>query len=163
MPTAKFNDSFVFAVFLSSSSLPTVFVANPTIAEGDFQISKDFGPFVNLTNIPTVSPAGSDQVRVSLTALEMNADVVVVRAIDVAGGEWDEFVRDLSVPIANDEDLELIRKLLQNKQLVNVATNQMEVYDDNGGSVELSGDIWKDDGVAPWDGAGPIVRRDKLD
>jgi hypothetical protein len=64
------------------------FKENPTIAAGDFQVSKDFGAFANLTTLPTVSPAGGRQVKITLSATEMTADNVCVIWVDQAGAEW---------------------------------------------------------------------------
>jgi hypothetical protein len=67
------------------------FQVNPTLAAGDFQISKDGGAFVNLVTLPVVSPAGSRQVQIALTAAEMTAERVTVQAIDQVGGEWTDY------------------------------------------------------------------------
>ena len=45
---------------------------NPTLAAGDVQLSKDGGAFVNLTSLPTVTPGGDTNVKISLSADEMN-------------------------------------------------------------------------------------------
>ena len=66
------------------------FQANPTLAAGDVKISKDGAAEANIGTLPTVSPAAGKQVKVSLSATEMTATVVMVRFEDVAGAEWDE-------------------------------------------------------------------------
>ena len=63
-------------------------LANPTIAAGDFVISKENGATANLTTLPSVTPAGSGIVRVQLSAEEMQAHKSMVKWHDVAGGEW---------------------------------------------------------------------------
>lgn len=69
-------------------------LASPTIAAGDFQVSTytDAGVnetgATNLTNLPAVSPASSGVVPLILTAAEMNHDIVVVTWKDAAGAEW---------------------------------------------------------------------------
>jgi hypothetical protein len=60
----------------------------PTIAAGDFQLSKDGGALANLATLPTESPASSGQVLISLSATEMNADELWLRALDASGDEW---------------------------------------------------------------------------
>ena len=55
----KKNTANSFAIHLSSQSDPTQFQANATIAAGDAKISIDNGAYANLTNLPSVSPAGS--------------------------------------------------------------------------------------------------------
>jgi hypothetical protein len=72
------------------------FRLNPTIAPGDFTISKDNGAFVNLTNLPVVSPPGSVLVLFQLTAAEMTADHIAVLGVDQAGGEWTQFLENIT-------------------------------------------------------------------
>lgn len=63
----------------------------PTIAAGDFQVKKDAGGFANLATLPALDAAGEKVVKVTLSAGEMNADVVVVRAIDQTNPkEWED-------------------------------------------------------------------------
>lgn len=85
------NEDFVIGIALEDMSGAGL-RANPTIAAGDFKISKDFGAFANLTTLPSVAPAGSAQVMVTLSAAEMNADVVTIQAIDQTNPkEWADF------------------------------------------------------------------------
>ena len=65
--------------------------------------------------------------------------------------------------LISSPDITVIRKLIQNEQYTNPTTNKMEVQNNASDAIEFQGDVWKDDGVTPWDGTGPIVRRDKLD
>lgn len=62
--------------------------SNPTIASGDWMVSIDGGAFANLATLPDVDPDSSVQVKVSLSADEMNGDEIMVTAIDAAGAEW---------------------------------------------------------------------------
>lgn len=78
----KKNQAFLTGICLRDANDNLSLKANPTIAEGDFQISKDFGAFANLTNIPTVAPASGVQVKLDLTATEMNADNIIIRWVD---------------------------------------------------------------------------------
>lgn len=83
------NEDFIFYMFLESMASPGSFQSNPTIAAGDFQISKDGGAYANLSTLPDVEPNSSHSVRVQLSSTEMNADVVIIRAIDqTATKEW---------------------------------------------------------------------------
>ncbi|GIW60996.1 MAG: hypothetical protein KatS3mg087_2062 [Patescibacteria group bacterium] len=69
------------------------FAVNPPIVAGDVKVSKDFGPFVNITTVPTVAPAGSIIVKVELSEQEMDADIVFVHFKDQdATPAWDERV-----------------------------------------------------------------------
>ncbi len=91
--------AYDFYVTLVSFADPSVFQTNPTLATGDFKISKDGGAFNNLATLPVVTPSGDKAVKVSLSATEMTTDKVFVLWIDVAGNEWQEgaYVIDLSV------------------------------------------------------------------
>ena len=64
---------------LADYANPDSILADPTIAAGDFTISKDGGTFANLNTLPSVSPASSGQVRVLLSSTEMNADEILIR------------------------------------------------------------------------------------
>lgn len=64
--------------------------ANPTLASGDVQVSKDGGAFSNLDSLPTVSPASGVQVKVTLSDVECSAKSIMVRFKDAAGDEWEE-------------------------------------------------------------------------
>lgn len=85
----KRGEDFEFPFFLEDYANPGNWRANPTLAAGDVKISKDGGAWANLTNLPTVSPAGGEQIVVVLTATEMTADKVSVKFIDqTAPKEW---------------------------------------------------------------------------
>ena len=66
--------------------------------------------------------------------------------------------------LVGNANIDILRKLLQNRNDVNQTSNKMEVYNDAGTVVEFDAAIYEDvAGTTPWDGTGPIVRRDKLD
>ena len=91
------NQDFIFPVALEDYASPGNFKVNPTIAAGDFQISKDFGAFANLATLPTVSPAGGRSVQIQLSAKEMNADNVCIQCVDqTSPKEWADLV--ISIP-----------------------------------------------------------------
>jgi hypothetical protein len=91
------NEDFIIYVALQSASDPKSFQSNPTIAAGDFKVSKDGGALSNLATLPSVEPAASVLVKITLSATEMNADSVVVVGIDqTATKEWADFI--LSIP-----------------------------------------------------------------
>lgn len=88
----KKGEDFVCYVTLEDATSPGNFRVNPTVAAGDFKISKDDGALADLTTTPTVSPAGSVWVKVSLSATEMTADNVKIQGIDqTALKEWSDF------------------------------------------------------------------------
>ncbi|NKE69899.1 hypothetical protein [Candidatus Manganitrophus noduliformans] len=96
MPQPKKNQTFTFIVQLEDSNNPGQFKANPTIAAGDFKVSTDGGARTNLTNLPTVEPAGSIDVKIILSAAEMNGDRVVVEIKDqTSPSEWEPLVRTI--------------------------------------------------------------------
>ena len=88
MAEPKRGVAYDFSIELPDSASSGKFKVNPTIAEGDFKISKDGGDFTNLDTLPVVSPVGGVAVKVSLSADEMTADKIKVTGIDFAGGEW---------------------------------------------------------------------------
>jgi len=63
---------------------------NPTLATGDVKISKDGGAFNNIATLPTVTPAGGDQVKITISASEAACLRSTIVFKDVAGAEWDE-------------------------------------------------------------------------
>ena len=66
--------------------------------------------------------------------------------------------------LVGNASIDILRKLLQNRNDVNQTSNKMEVYNDAGTVVEFDADIYEDvAGTTPWDGTGPSVRREKLD
>lgn len=83
------NQEFTFAVCMSDYANPGQIKSNPTLAAGDFKISKDGGAFANLGTLPSVSPAGGDRVEVYLTAAEMNANnILIVWKDQTSPKEW---------------------------------------------------------------------------
>lgn len=89
----KRNQAFVTRVSLDSYTSPGRIQTNPTLATGDVKVDKDGGGLNNMTTLPTVSPSGSGLVRVSLTATEMDADVVTVVFADATvPPEWCDLV-----------------------------------------------------------------------
>lgn len=82
----KYGEEYIFPLGLFASG---ALVAAPTLAAGDFQVSKDFGTFANLTTLPTVTPAGTGQLKVTLSAVEMQAANVTVKYHD-PDGTWDD-------------------------------------------------------------------------
>ena len=73
---------------------------NPTIAAGDFKYSQDSGTLTNLTTTPSVSPAGSKQVAVTISASEAECSRIVIYASDAAGAEWDDDAYEFHTPKA---------------------------------------------------------------
>lgn len=78
----KKNEDFIIAIGLEDMSESGSLRVNPTIAAGDFQVDKDGAGFNNLATLPSVEPASSRRVKITLSATEMNADVVTIQAVD---------------------------------------------------------------------------------
>lgn len=92
VPPIKGQD-FIIRFALPDINTPGSFKSDPTIAAGDFKVDKDGGGLTNLNTTPTVDPAGTVLVKLTLSATEMNADVVTVVGIDqTAAKEWADFV-----------------------------------------------------------------------
>jgi hypothetical protein len=95
-PPARGED-FLVRISLNDMASSGSFKSNPTIASGDFKVDKDGGGLNNLATLPTVSPASSVLVLISLSATEMTADVVTLVCVDqTSPKEWADFV--LSIP-----------------------------------------------------------------
>lgn len=91
------NDDFAVRIALMDMTASGSFKSSPTIASGDFKLDKDGGGLNNLATLPTVNPAASVLVKITLSATEMNADVVTIVGIDqTTPKEWADFV--LSIP-----------------------------------------------------------------
>ncbi len=91
------NENFLIRIALSDMANPGSFKANPTIAAGDFKVDIDGAGLANLGTPPSVSPAASVLVLVTLAAAEMNGDVISVVGIDqTSPKEWADFV--VSIP-----------------------------------------------------------------
>jgi hypothetical protein len=105
MADPKRNTAFSFVMGLVDSAARPAFKASPTLAAGDFKVSTDGSALANLTTLPTVIPAGSRLVLVSLSAAEMNGDRIVVQAADAVGAEWDEAIITLDTTVVTVDDL----------------------------------------------------------
>lgn len=86
------GEDFKMRIALENFASPGSFKSSPTIAAGDFQISKDGGALANLNTLPAVEPAASIWIEIILSATEMTADDVVVQAIDqTSPKEWSDW------------------------------------------------------------------------
>lgn len=88
----KRGEDFIIYVALQDMATPGSFKSNPTIASGDWKVSKDGGALANLNTLPSVEPASSIWVKITLSATEMTADTVAVQGIDqTATKEWADY------------------------------------------------------------------------
>ena len=122
---------YSFTIQLVDSANPADFLASPTIAAGDFQVSTDGGALANLTNLPTNSPAGSILVNVTLTASEMAGAKISVVGIDAAGAAWEDIAINIDVPTGS---IETVLDLVEGDH---VETNSSLVIKRKGTSTEI--------------------------
>lgn len=93
----KKNEDFLIRIALEDYANPGNFKSSPTIAAGDFKVAVDATALANLATLPTVSPASTVLVLITLSAAEMNGDVITLVCVDqTAPKEWADFV--LSIP-----------------------------------------------------------------
>jgi hypothetical protein len=91
------NEDFIIRIALEDMNSAGSFKSSASLAAGDFKVDKDGAGLNNLATIPVVDPAASVLVKVTLSATEMNADVVTVVGVDqTSPKEWADFV--LSIP-----------------------------------------------------------------
>jgi hypothetical protein len=103
--TPKRATAFKLYVGLVDQANTKLLKANPTIAAGDFQVSKDGGAFANLTTLPSANPASGRSVMIDLSAAEMTADNVVIQCVDAAGAEWCDLFVNLQTTARQIDDL----------------------------------------------------------
>lgn len=88
--------AYTFFVGLVSQSTRPQLKSAPTIAAGDFKVSTDGGTLNNLATLPDVFPGGSKNIRIQLSASEMNGQNVTVIASDASGSEWDDMLWNIT-------------------------------------------------------------------
>jgi hypothetical protein len=103
--TPKINTEYVFYISLISQLDTKLFQTNPTLAAGDVKVSTDGGAKSNIATLPVVTPAGSDQVKVTLSTAEMNGDNITVTFADVAGAEWASVTINIQTTANRIDDL----------------------------------------------------------
>ncbi len=103
--TPKRATAHKFYVALVDQSNTKLLKANPTLAAGDVQVSKDGGAFANITTLPSANPASGRALMVDLSATEMTADNVVVQFVDAAGAEWCDLFVNLQTTARQIDDL----------------------------------------------------------
>ena len=71
MPQPHKGEAYEFYIALTDFKDPSKFVSPTPFDAADFKISKAGGAEANLSTTPVVSPAGSFNVKVNLSAVEM--------------------------------------------------------------------------------------------
>lgn len=102
---AKRATAYAIAIGLESVATAGAFQANPTLASGDFKVSKDGGSLTNLVTLPTVTPSGGKIVQIALSSTEMDADNVTVVCSDASGGEWKDLIINIQTTARQIDDL----------------------------------------------------------
>ena len=104
----KKNDSGGAIIYfaLVDASDGKSFKASPTIASGDFKVSRDGDALANPGTIPVVDPAASIWVKMVLTQAEINGDNLLVQGIDQTGSkEWADIALNIPTGTRKLEDL----------------------------------------------------------
>ena len=102
---AKLSTTFITYIALRSQADSTIHKVNPTLAAGDFLISKDGGATASLNTLPTVTPAGGAQVKVTVSSTETGADNASLQWHDVSGAEWFDGFMNIPTSTAQIDDL----------------------------------------------------------
>jgi hypothetical protein len=93
----KKNEDFLIRIALEDASGTGGFKSSPTIAAGDFKVAVDATALANLATLPTVSPASTVLVLITLSSSEMNGDVITLVCVDqTSPKEWADLV--ISIP-----------------------------------------------------------------
>ena len=88
----KKNQAWSVRIALENFGTPGAFKSSPTLAAADFKVDIDGAGFNPLGTTPTVNPAANIAVLISLSAAEMNGDVITIIAIDqTSPKEWADF------------------------------------------------------------------------
>ena len=107
-PVIKDNPAgAVFYVSLLSQANTLVFQSNPTISSGDVQISIDGGALANLGTLPTVVPASSKLVKVTLAQAETNGDNLAI-VFSSAGSQWCDLMVNIQTTANNFDTLPVV-------------------------------------------------------
>jgi len=95
------NQAFVIYIGVEDYANPGNFKNTPTIAAGDFKVSTDGAAFGNLTTLPAVTPSGSDAIKISVSATEMNGDNIVIECKDqTSPKEWADLLITINTTAA---------------------------------------------------------------
>jgi len=102
---AKRATEYIFWVGLVSQANTKILQGTPTIAAGDFKVSIDGGALNNLATLPTVTPAASKMVKITLSTSEMTGDNITVVCSDAAGAEWCDLLINIQTAARQIDDL----------------------------------------------------------
>ena len=93
----KKGENFLIRIALEDYANPGNFKSSPTLASGDFKVAVDATALANLGTLPSVSPASTVCVLITISTGEMDGDVITLVGIDqTSPKEWSDIV--LSIP-----------------------------------------------------------------
>lgn len=95
----------ILYVNLVSQANTKIFQVNPTLAAGDVKISIDGAATANPGTLPTVTPAGSREVKITLSQAEVNGDNIKITFSDAAGAEWCDLGINIQTSARQIDDL----------------------------------------------------------
>ena len=102
---AKKNATYIFYTGLAQLADPRLLYTNPTIVAGDVKVSIDGGALNNLGTLPTVVPASSNMVKVTLANTEMNGDNITVVFHQAAQTQWGDLIVEIQTATNQLDDL----------------------------------------------------------
>lgn len=105
MVTPQNGQPYIVYVSLVDQANSKLFKANPTLAAGDFKVSKDGGALTDLATLPTVTPAAGRMVKISFSGAEMTGDNITMVASDAAGSEWCDLTFNIQTTARRIDDL----------------------------------------------------------
>src|SRR3990170_1155530 len=101
----KQSAEIIFYYGLVDQAARPTFKANPTLASGDFKLSKDGGALANLVVLPTVVGTSKlVKVRILGTEAGTAANLSVV-ASDAAGAQWDDVIVNIHTAVSLMDDI----------------------------------------------------------
>ena len=105
------NKTFTFYMSLTSQADPKLHQNNPTLDAGDVKVSTDGGAESDLDTLPVVTPAGSDRIKVVVSADEMNGDNVSITFSDAAGDQWCDITVNIQTILFDPDELGTVSQL----------------------------------------------------
>lgn len=99
------NTEYIFYTSLVSQTTSAEFQVDPTLEEGDVTISIDGSTEANLATLPVVEPSGSKNVKVVVSAGEMDGLNIVITFHDQTGAEWADQQVLIQTTLAQFDDI----------------------------------------------------------
>jgi len=103
--TPKRATTFIFYIGLVSQADTKTFQSNATLAAGDVKVSTDGSALQNLNTLPSVDPASSKLVKITVSASEMTGDNIQIIFSDAAGAEWCDCIINIQTTARQIDDL----------------------------------------------------------